>query len=131
METEEDTGIFLFKNSKTKISTETIFIEEKRASQDDSVNFSKDFVNGKWMKKFLKKFLRPSLLHKPITAITSEQIILESGKLPPFKDVKEEEVLVLTGKGKVKKITRGNRRHKIKTRRQRNLKKKQIKTNKQ
>ena len=122
METDEDTGIFLFKNSKTRISTETIFVEEKRPSQEDSINFSKDFVNGKWMKKFLKKFLRPSLLHKPITAITSEQIILESGKLPPFKDVKEEDVLVLTGNGKVRKMTRGNRRHKFKTRRQRNLK---------
>lgn len=120
METEEDSGIFLFKNSKTKISTETIFVEEFKEEKE---TLSKYFDNsGKWMKRFLKRFLRPSLLHTPISAVTSEDIILESKKLPPFTDTQGEEVLGLL-KGKVRKVTRGNRRHKIKTRRQRNIKK--------
>jgi hypothetical protein len=120
METEEDSGIFLFKNSKTKISTETIFVEEFKEEKE---TLSKYFDNsGKWMKRFLKRFLRPYLLHTPISAVTSEDIILESKKLPPFADTQGEEVLGLL-KGKVRKVTRGNRRHKIKTRRQRNIKK--------
>lgn len=116
METEEDTGIFLFKTSKTKIATETIFVEEPKKEIEESVSFS----YGKWMKKFLKRFLRPSMLHTPITAVTGEQIVLESKNLPLFKDAQGE--IVELKKGKVKKVTRGNRRHKIKTRRQRNLK---------
>ena len=120
----EDSGIFLFKNSKAKVVTETIF-EDETTKPQPSNSVLKDFVTGKWMKTFLKKFLTPSLLHKPITAVSPEEIYTESKALPPFKSAKEEEpVLELPLKGKVRKVTRGNRRHKIKTRRLRNLKKK-------
>lgn len=115
METTEE-GIFLFKNSKAKVSTDSIFVEElkneTRVSKD-----SKEFLNGKWMKSFLKRFLTPSLLHKPIAALTCEHVLDEAEKLPQFKNGQEEEEVLKVGK--VRKVTRGNRRHKIKTRRQR------------
>ena len=118
METEEDPGIFLFKNSKIKISTETIFVEEVK--KEETTKVSKDFINGKWMKRFLNRFLRPSLLHTPIPALTSEEIVSESKKLPPFKDAQSE--VVEWKNQNARKVTRGNRRHKIKTRRQRRQK---------
>lgn len=123
-QTDEDTGIFLFKTSKAKVSTESIFSNESETTKLSLIS-SRDFLNGKWMKRFLKRFLTPSLLHTPVTAISSDQILTESTNLPPFKsDAKEEVVLELPLKGKkMRRVTRGNRRHKIKTRRQRNLKK--------
>lgn len=121
MEPEEETGIFLFKNSKTKISTETIFVEEPKKEAEESLTSKNSFSYGKWMKKFLRRLLRPSMLHTPIPAITGEEIVAESKNLPIFKD--EQGELVELKQKIIRKVTRGNRRHKIKTRRQRNLKK--------
>ena len=123
MENEEELdGIFLFKNSKTKASNETIFQEILTPTTVTSV-LSEDAVEAgvKWMKSFLKKFLTPSLLHKPVTPVHSDQIIAESTTLPPFTH-ENDSLMCLPVKCKVRKITRGNRRHKIKTRKQRNRK---------
>ena len=123
METEEDGGIFLFKTSKTKVSTESIFAEVPGIEIEEG-NFVPKFPlnDSKWMKNFLRRFQRPSLLHTPLIAFTGEEIVLQSMNLPPFVDAQGE--VVELKNVKMRKITRGNRRHKIKTRRQRNLKKK-------
>lgn len=115
----EDSGIFLFKSSKNRVSTESIFIEEKQPQEKKiSEISSSEFVNGKWMKKFLLKFSNPSLLKKSIIPISIEQLTLESKlSLPCTDGIEVVQKLI-----KVKKITRGNRRHKIKTRKQRRLK---------
>lgn len=121
--TEEDSGIFLFKNSKAKVSTDSIFVEGTSLGANPNNTISKDakeFYNGKWMKSFLKRFLTPSMLHKPIIAVSCEQVLHESEKFPPSKN---DEIVEESSLSKVRKVTRGNRRHKIKTRRQRNLKK--------
>ena len=110
-----DFGIFLFKNSKSKVSNDSIFHEpiEPEVRKDFGVDFGM-----KWMKKFLKRMVCPSLLHKPITAVPASQLQTESHA--KFKSNDEGEIIALEGKGRGGRITRGNRRHKIKSRRQRN-----------
>lgn len=116
-----DSGIFLFKSSKTRTSTDSIFQSEPPKEQNEqNEQFSKEFINGNWMKRFLLKFSNPSLLSSTktlISPVTTEQLQRESQI--SYKNSKEEEVLDAS---KVKKITRGNRRHKIKTRKQRRIK---------
>lgn len=107
-----DFGIFLFKNSKSKASNESIFQAE--AVKPIFSDFSPDF-GMKWMKKFLRKMINPSLLFKPITPVPSTQLQTESSQLPAA----DGELIEIKSTGRVKKVTRGNRRHKIKTRRQR------------
>lgn len=115
---DEFEGIFLFKDSKVKVSN-LIFKDEEKLKEDANIKSEND--GGKWMKKFLKKFLRPSLLFFPITPITSDQIISDSTKIPRFIHP-DDSILNLNSCALKKKMTRGNRRHKIKTRKQRNYK---------
>ena len=119
-----DFGIFLFKNSKTKASNETIFQEEEFEPKNhfEKMETSTLLNAKKWMKKFLKKIISPSLLHKPITPVSPSQLQTESQI--KYQNGNEEEGILIELKGKVKRITRGNRRHKIKSRRQRNQKNK-------
>ena len=120
---EEFEGIFLFKDSKVKVSN-LIFKDEEKLKEDANVKNENNDKGGKWMKKFLKRFLRPSLLFSPITPITSDQIISESSKIPRYIH-QGDSILHLNSCALKKKITRGNRRHKIKTRKQRNYKAKE------
>lgn len=121
METDDFEGIFLFKNSKVKANSDSIFVEEAvtNVTSDQMI----DFVNGKWMKRFLKRFISPSLFHTPITPVSYDQVCQEALKMPRTV---EGELLDLTelNKKNSKRVTRGNRRHKIKTRKQRRLPKK-------
>jgi len=125
---EEEEGIFLFKNSKCKVTEATIFHEQKQTEKEESETLKNEISNTsafhsyqKWFKGFLRRFQNPSGFFYPIQAISPEQIISESrNKSATLKD--ENVISIPAAVQKKRRITRGNRRHKIKTRRLRNKK---------
>lgn len=118
--TEDNEGIFLFKNSKSKLSNESIFsFPTVDDSENSMLEIANEFFNdGKWMQAFLKRILRPSLLCKPVVFVSREQVIKEGLAL----SVHENDGLVSHLSKKVRRVTRGNRRHKIQTRKSRRTK---------
>lgn len=119
-----NSGIFLFKNSKSKASNESIFQEKSFEPVNNAknyVNYSPDF-GEKWMKKFLKKMINPSLFFKPITPVPPTQLQTESQIIIPEATGNNDDGELIEVKSKGKKVTRGNRRHKTKSRRLRNKK---------
>lgn len=119
---DEDDGIFLFKDSKTKISNvifSTTSTNDNIDTNTTTTTNNSTLKYGKWFKTFLKRFQNPSGFFYPVHPIPHDQIISES-----LKRIENSvpECQVLTSKTTCKKITRGNRRHKIKTRRLRRQK---------
>lgn len=117
---QNDSGIFLFKTSKSKVSTESIF-QKPESLFPENIMKTADF-GKKWMQKFLKRITSPASLHKPIIPVSSIQLQMES--LMKYQSEVDQVIEIKLRKGK--KMTRGNRRHKIKTRRQRRNKKLKI-----
>ena len=114
---ELDNGIFLFKSSKSRVSTDSLFTEPAETKTEPLIPLVSSY---KWMKQFLLKYTNPSLLPSTntLTPVTSEQLLVESCQ----KFAEEKDLVVDISVPNIRKLTRANRRHKIKTRRQRTSK---------
>lgn len=112
MEDDFDSGIFLFKDSQQKVVELAVVDTTKNSQNDEKVLESVKKAFRAWMDRIQRPFLG-----KPVQAVEADQVQREAKMI-----IKTEADLHLTPSAGGRKRTRANRRHKIKTRRQRMLK---------
>lgn len=112
MEDDFDSGIFLFKDSQKKV------VELAVVETAETKNFDEKVLEAvkKTFRAWIDRIQRP-FLGKPVVAVEADQLQQEAKVVNP-----SEADLHLKPSSGGRKRTRANRRHKIKTRRQRALK---------